>query len=188
MTKATLKKRYFAWICQLIKSEQDIHKVSSFNKLLKHLDDTVFYFSIDMDMNRAEDGRDLRYRFAYEKAVDYHLIDLYFDDQPCSVLEMIAALSLRFEEDVMDDPELGNRTSKWFWEMIDNLGLGQADDSHYDQDHVDHVLNNFLNRNYAPDGKGGLFTINDSNCDLRTVDIWCQMCWYMDEIISKNGG
>lgn len=52
------------------------------------------------------------------------MIASYLDNRPCSVLEMIIALAIRLEEHIMDDPDIGNRTGQWFWDMIVSLGLG----------------------------------------------------------------
>jgi hypothetical protein len=135
-----------------------------------------------MDQNRAEDGLSLRYRFAldngYEDNPDY-ILDIL--DGPCSVLEMMVALALRCEE-VMDDAHIGDRTSQWFWGMIVNLGLGAMYDDLYDRQLVDEIIDTFLDRNYDPDGKGGLFTILNCERDLRDMEIWQQLCWYLNTI------
>ena len=81
-----------------------------------------------MDADRAEDGINLRYRFGYENGYESAMIASYLDDRPCSVLEMMVALSMKMEEQIMDDPDIGDRTSVWFWKMIDNLGLGTMHD------------------------------------------------------------
>ena len=99
----------------------------------------------------------------------------------CSVLEMMIALSMRCEEQIMDDPDIGNRTGQWFWDMIDNLGLGNMSDSKFDSLYVDEVLQRFLNRDYKRNGEGGLFTINRRGLDMRSVEIWYQMCWHLQE-------
>ena len=83
----------------------------------------------------------------------------------------------------MDDPGVGDRTGQWFWGMIVNLGLGSMTDGRYDRRFVEGVLNRFLNREYEPDGRGGLFRIKHCNRDLRTVEIWYQLCWYLDSIV-----
>ena len=57
--------------------------------------------------------------------------------RPCSVLEMMIALSMRCEEQIMDDPDIGNRTGQWFWDMIDNLGLGEHERLKFDGRYVD---------------------------------------------------
>ena len=103
-------------------------------------------------------------------------------EKPCSVLEMMVALSLRCEEEIMDDPNIGDRTRQWFWGMVVSLGLGAMHDDRFDKKYVDETIERFLKRKYEYDGRGGLFTIKDSNRDLREVEIWYQLCWYLDSI------
>ena len=112
------------------------------------------------------------------------MIASLLDVVPCSVLEMMLALSIRCEEHIMDDPEIGNRTGEWFWIMIVNLGLGSMDDTRYDEEYVDDILDKFLNREYDADGTGGLFPVRNpryAQYDLRNVDIWYQLNWYLQE-------
>ena len=96
---------------------------------------------------------------------------------------MMTALAVRCEEHIMTDPDVGNRTGQWFWQMITNLGLVDMTDSKFDRKYVDLVIQRFLDRTYEPDGKGGLFTIEHCPYDLRTVEIWYQLCWYLDKLI-----
>ena len=67
--------------------------------------------------------------------------------------------------------------------MIKNLNLCSMDDKTFDRDYVEDILTKFLNREYEPDGTGGLFTITSRNDDLRNVEIWYQMMWHLDEVI-----
>jgi len=136
-----------------------------------------------MDGNREADGIDLRYRFGYENSYEDPMIAANLDDRPCSVLEMLIALSIRCEEHIMDDPDIGDRTGEWFWNMIENLALGSMSDSKFDRDYVNNAISRFLNREYKRNGEGGLFTIKHCKYDLRTVEIWYQMCWYLDDIL-----
>ena len=55
-------------------------------------------------------------------------------------------------------------------------------DSKFDKRAVDEIVQRFLNREYEPNGKGGLFTVKKYERDLRTVEIWCQLNWYLDSI------
>ena len=55
-------------------------------------------------------------------------------------------------------------------------------DRNYDQHAVDQAIANFLNRNYSRDGDGGLFRVRNCPRDMRTLDIWYQMCWYLNDI------
>ena len=151
--------------------------------LLSHLHNIDFTYTIPMDGNRAEDGTDLRYRFGYENSYDGAIIATYLDDRPCSVLEMLIALAIRCEEHIMDDPDIGNRTGQWFDDMISNLGLSRMTDARFDKNYVNRVIDKFLNREYGRNGEGGLFTVEHCPRDLRSVEIWYQMCLYLDEIL-----
>jgi hypothetical protein len=95
---------------------------------------------------------------------------------------MMIALSIRLEEDFMDDPLYGNRTGQWFWQMVVNLGLGSMTDERFDRRYVRERIDIFLNREYKPDGEGGLFILRDCKYDLRDVEIWYQLNWYLDHI------
>lgn len=179
MTKNEFKKRYLDWMCRLVYNKYS--KNLSYKKLLHYLNTIDFTYILPLDGNREEDGIDLRYRFGYECNYDNSLIASYLDDHPCSVLEMIVALARRCEESIMSDPDYGDRTGQWFWSMIVNLGLGPMTDDKFDKDYVDFVVNRFLNREYKPNGEGGLFTVKHPSRDMRSVEIWYQMCWYIDE-------
>lgn len=170
---------YFEWLFDLVCSKR-FAKAISYRKLLSYLHSITFNYSIPNDVNRADDGIDLRYRFA--------LMHDYLDvpeclDGPCSVFEMMVALAIRCEESIMDDPNIGDRTGQWFWEMIKNLGLKPMSDDRFDKDVVDNIIDRFLNREYEPDGRGGLFRIRQCKYDLRTVEIWYQLCWYLNSIV-----
>ena len=179
----TLRERigneYFEWMFRLVCGKRYAKKVS-YRKLLRYLHDVEFEYSIPKDENRAEDGIDLRYRFVCLQDCEDMLIYL---DGPCSVLEMMIALAIRCEENIMDDEHVGDRTGQWFWGMIVSLGLGSMTDNRFDIEYTEEVIGRFLDRDYEPDGRGGLFTIKDCNRDLRDVEIWYQLCWYLDRFL-----
>lgn len=179
MTESELNSRYFEWMCQLVEDERR----SSYQKLLKYLDSVVFKYTLAMDGNRADDGIDLRYRFGYENRHESSAIASYLDNRPCSVLEMLVALAFRCEEHIMTDPDVGNRMGQWFWGMVDSLGLNIMTDDYFSSNYTNHVINQFEHHKYARDGKGGLFTIKHCKYDMRSVEIWTQMNWYLDSIL-----
>lgn len=181
MTKDELLNRYFDWMYQLV---VDDRYSKSYRKLFVRLHDTEFTYTIPMDGNRAEDGIDLRYRFGREQHYNDRMIASFLDDRPCSVLEMMIALSIRCEEHIMDDPDIGDRTGQWFWAMIASLGLGSMYDARFDRDRVDDILARFLERDYARNGEGGLFTVNLCRQDMRSIEIWYQMACYLKEILA----
>ena len=182
MTINDIKNEYFEWIYDMV-CGQRYQNVVSFRKLLIFLHDTEFTYLIPRDENRANDGINLRYRFCLECGYNesYEII-LGMLDGPCSVLETMVALSIRCEEDIMNDPILGDRSSQWFWRMIVSLGLGSMVDEKFDIGVAIDIIDRFLNREYEPNGKGGLFTIRNCEYDLREVEIWYQLCWYLDSI------
>ena len=83
----------------------------------------------------------------------------------------------------MYDYDLGDRTSVWFWKMIENLGLSGMYDPYFDALQAGHIMYIFMNRQYEKDGTGGLFKIHDDAKDMREIDIWYQMHFYLDEIL-----
>lgn len=175
---------YFDWLYDKMCGHRFAPEIS-YRKLFAYLHQTEFIFLIDRDENRAIDGIDMRYRFALEAdIVDYY--EEYLDG-PCSVLEMIIALAYICEEHIMDDPAKGNRTAQWFWQMIVNLGLGGMSDEHFDKRYVIDIVDVFLHREYSPDGRGGLFTIEDCDTDLRDVEIIYQLYWYLNSINYYGG-
>lgn len=181
MTKNEIIDEYFEWLSYVVCGEQYESEVS-YRKLLTHLHEVEFTYILPMDENRAGNGINLRYRWALDidEDTDY-ILDVL--DGPCSVLEMMVALALHCEENIMDDPMYGNRTGQWFWGMVNNLGLGAMYDKLYDERYVDEVITRFLNREYERDGRGGLFTIKNCKYDLRDVEIWHQLSWYLSTIV-----
>lgn len=173
---------YLKW---LIKQTNPSESVSgSYDKLLKRMHETTFIFSVHNDRNRALDGMNLRIRFADETGISEAILkrDIY---GPCTVLEMMVALAIRCEESIMSDDSLGNRTSVWFWTMVENLGLLDQTDDQYNEGVVDDILYRFLLRKYSADGTGGLFHIENPPKNLRRAEIWYQMNWYMSRILTE---
>jgi hypothetical protein len=168
MNRDKLVDDYFEWLCDTVGNTDD------YRRLLMRLHSIEFRYLIPRDQNCAEHGVYLRYRFAGR--------DSEYITGPCSVLEMMVALALNCEEDIMDDPAMGDRTTQWFWKMVVNLGLGSMYDAKYDRDFVDKVVERFLNRDYEPDGRGGLFTVRNCNRDMRDMEIWNQMSFYINTI------
>lgn len=171
-----IKNDYFKWLYDYV-CKGRAHERNSYEKLLMFLHQIEFTFIIPNDVNRAMDGVDLRYRYATYLEDDRVMAIL---DGPCSVLEMMVALAIRCEETIMDDSRYGDRTGQWFWNMMSNLGIGLMNDDIFDERIVEDITYDFLERRYGPDGKGGLFYIRGCKDDLRDLEIWTQLCWYLD--------
>lgn len=182
MTRDDIINAYFEWLFDMVCGERFAEE-NSFRKLIIHLHRTIFRWTIRNDESRANEGKNLRHRFALTQMPDLDerlILDILAG--PCSVLEMMVSLAIYCEEHVMDNPQLGDRTSQWFWNMVVNLGLGGQRDSLYDKRFVEDSLQRFLNREYEPNGKGGLFMIRGCRRDLRKVEIFHQLCWYLGTI------
>jgi hypothetical protein len=187
MLEQRIKDEYFEWmyekVCTIrsVRGKELYDRFSegvSFRKLLTRLHDIEFTWIMPMDKNRAEDGIDLRYSFAYEVGYESYMAE--YISGPCSVLEMMVALAINIEEDIMDDIRYGDRTGQWFWGMVVSLGLGGMNDHRYDDRLVTDVITDFLRRDYGPDGRGGLFTVRGSDRDLRDMEIHIQRNHYLN--------
>jgi len=40
-----------------------------------------------------------------------------------------------------------------------------------------------MDREYSYNGEGGLFAVQHPRRDMRTVELWWQMCWYINTIL-----
>ena len=179
MNKHDIINQYHFWLTGLVCDE---YHQRHYQALFDALDDQEFIWTVANDMNRAADGIDLRGRFAEEHGLNYQQIS-HAIKGPCSVLEMMVGLACRCEDTIMGDEKYGDRTSLWFWGMIDNLELHQIDDENFDEEYVHCAMRTLLYRTYKRDGVGGLFYVPSPKRDLRRVEIWYQMLWYLDTII-----
>ncbi len=164
---------YFCWLVEIISDGKE----ESYTSLLKQLFETLFVYSLERDANRAHDGLDLRDRYSYEMNADLDI------SSPCSVLEMMVALAIRCETDVMYNPAAGDRTCIWFWLMIENLGLLRMTNRVYDNQTVRTVLTRFMNRQYDTDGRGSLFYVPGIK-GMPNEEIWYQMNTFLNSIIN----
>ena len=171
---------YFDWLCSIIGD------TDRYARLLYYLYSTEFVYIIPMDSNRYEDGINLRYQFGEERGIEAPVIASCLDDKPCSILEMMVALSVRCETHIMENPENGKMPGRWFWMMINNLGLIGMTDNRFDLEYVNGVVWRFLDRKYGHDGEGGLVYLPNCRYDLRTMEIWYQMMRYLSEFL-RNG-
>lgn len=171
-----IKKLFFDWKYYLVGQDKPYFKL--FNKL----DNIEYKYILSMDENRLIEGIELRYIIANDLGIDTKDVMAEYDSNKCSVLDMLIALSIDCEEKIMWDPDLGNRTDKWFWEMLTNLNLQNMTDELYDDDYVEEVILKWLNRDYDYCGRGNIFYIKNPRQDLRKIDTWYQLRWYIEDI------
>ena len=179
--RAKIKADYFDWMVEII-CEGRHRNPYSYGKLLTFLHKTKFRYFVKRDENRAGDGVNLRRRFALLHDDDCYDEIMDALSGPCTVLEMMIALALRCEETIMDDPKVGNRTQQWFWYMLKSLGISTMTDKRFDEREAVDIIDRFLERDYEPDGRGGLFIVRNCDRDLRTIEIWHQLLCYLNTI------
>lgn len=172
--------QYYDWLYKIVCGEWEPRNLS-FHRLLMYLFNRDYIPACEMDVCRATDGINLRYRFASENNIPYGKIDAVFQGVPCSMLEMMVALAIRIEEHIMEDRSMGNRVGQWFWSMVVSLGLAAMDDTRFSKERAEPILARFMDRDYQPNGAGGLFTITRTSIDMRTIDIWYQLMSWLNE-------
>lgn len=171
----TLDDLYLQWLYSLVGSVKVKSPSKTYWSLVRQLYTKEFVWLIPNDDNRVEDGKDLRYEFIEKHDVD---VENEWMNMGCSMLEMMIALARRlaFED--------GKSTRDWFWIMIDNLGISDFNDRRYNEWHrreVEVVLDNVIWRTYSPDGFGGLFPLQSTTRDQREMELWYQLCEYINE-------
>lgn len=178
-TNTRINSDYFEWMYNIVSGGR-LDREITYRQLLTFLHNTEFIYFVPYDENRAAEGVALRYRFCMQH--DCEDLEHYLTG-PCSVLEMMVALAIRCEENIMVDPKKGDRTAQWFWNMITNMGLGSMSDENFNEWLVNDIVTRFLEREYEPDGRGGLFRVKDWNRDMRTAEIWHQLMAYINSIL-----
>ncbi len=163
---------YYRWLIGLI---GDGYIERNYQKLLWKLYTTEFFYELSFDENRAADGLFLRKTYTRNTTKPAR-------DGPCSVLEMMIALAQDAEDDIMHDPDYGDRTGRWFWLMLENLSLDIYDDYYYFEGRVNIILDTFMHHKYAENGtSGGMFPVQKCCRDMRKTDLWWQLNAYFEE-------
>ena len=108
---------------------------------LKRLD-LLPYFPNSRNTDRYEDAEQLRIRYGDDNNIEDILS--YFSKEPITVFEVLLALSIRIEEKIMVDDKKGNRTSQWFWALVNDIGLCEYDDDRWDLDLIDNTVKEWM--------------------------------------------
>lgn len=177
-----IRNKYFKWLCNLVGFD------NNYSILARAMHRKEFYSIVKNDNNRAEDGKKIRELFIKDVVISREYSEDYLENilgGPCSVLEMMIALSFRMEEILYECEEDGqDRSVQYFWQMIKNLELDEFTNEEYSEDElfvVDMILDDLLERRYKRSGVGGLFPLRNYKKDQRTVEIWYQMMSYLTE-------
>lgn len=166
---------YFRWIVGFLGDE---YLEKNYSRLLSALYFKEFTWLMEYDENRAADGLALRKIFMQEYR-NWPKSPKIGPFSACSVLEMMIAMAKRCEDELIYNPEKGDQTGKFFWIMIENLGLDIYDDFGFFEDEVNQILDDFLDRKYAPNGDGNVFRLCKHN--PRKIDLWLQLNYFLRE-------
>lgn len=169
----SFKDNYFDWLCDLIGGKE------YYRLLLYKLLNIEYYWIVQYDDDRAKDGKNLRKTYL-ELMETYDETGLDY----ISVLEVLIALAISCEDNIMSSKEYGDRTSEWFWMMLNNLGLLKYSDAEWtvkSENEIANIVDIWLSRCYKFDGKGGAFPLKKCHTDQKKVDLWSQLHAYLQE-------
>lgn len=184
--------RYYLYLCDIGGFSNGFEKMPigtpescyTYFSLADKLHTIKFRHYVPNDANRVSDALNLRECWAnfHSRFASYESIDI----PEVSVLEFLIALAQRIDTDIMRGINEDNvdRSRLWVWLMLDNLGISGYDDSGWDYKtdwDVDSKVRTFLDREYDWYGRGGLFPLENTKKDQRTVEIWYQMQEYFDK-------
>lgn len=165
---------YFNWL--LSKIDDENYTADAYNMTLEVMFNTKFTPIVESDINRVKDAINLRYLFARSQNYIPSNFMRLFDDDTCSVLELMVSVALTAANLTCDEHD-NYDADYWFWSMFCSLGLDLIDDRHFDLADICEILYSFVKRTYSRTGKGGLFEIDSGiDDDMRDYDIWYQMC------------
>lgn len=172
---SAVKNTYFEWLCDFVGG------CGNHRKLLEILFDIDYYWLVNFDDGKEKDGLYLREK--YTNLVGENN-DVYIGK--CKVLEVLVCLAVSCEDQIMHDRDIGDETYKWFWMMINNLGLMKEkfNDNYIDQNEeneVRNIVDNMLARRYGNDGIGSLFPCQKPVSDFNRMSLWLQLNHFLLE-------
>ena len=163
--------QHLIWRCRL-ENERGMECLFSI------LHNIMFRSVLERDRNREDDGLFLRERFQFPVKYERFIHD--FVVKECSVMEVLVALAIRADNEIVGDPAEGH-PEKFFMEMIKNLGLYRLVKRRYDERDVNKIIQRWLSRRFESDGRGSPFPVRYDYRDQRGLEIWDQMNSYISE-------
>lgn len=176
MNKQTIN-AYKSWLYDMVGVNSPDH---SYYLLLDSLFSIDYFFLIEFDENRMMDGINLRSEFISSEATDNMKYNIFMSSDTANVLEVLIGIAKRMDFILYDEQE--SRLIPLFWELIENLGLGEMDDNNFKGNAiVRRVISKWLNRSYTSSGKGNIFPLKKTKYDQRQRETWDQMNEYLLE-------
>ena len=176
-----LEEAYFLWLCSQVGQVEKLrNKTKTYWTLLGFLHRKEFTWSeIEKDQNRAVAGQNLRAQFLEASGRQN---DGDFRELGCDMLEFLIAFAFDLAWDDVSVEDASQGLAKWFWILIDNLGLFGCNDAHPPSQRMfDRIIDRFITRDYDADGRGGLFPLEAPREDQRYVELHYQAQAYLLE-------
>lgn len=171
---------YFDWLYHQSFEVNDMRSPRSYYTLCARMHNVIFKPLVPNDDNRAADGINLREAFARSLRTPSHkaVRDNLLSMGDASIFEMMTALAKRADYIVSYGPE------DWFMRFLINLDVNRWNDPRWRpmmERKLAAILEVLNERRYAPNGKGGLFPLDNPRRDQREVEIWYQMQAFIEE-------
>ena len=191
-----VKKSYFNYLLSTI-SDHDHDAEKEYTKLCTLLFNTPYVVLNPMDANRVSDVTVLRDSWLNSIRIKDEQLRLEYakdiEATGTSILEVLIALVLKINNQVLADPDRPELPANLFWNLIDNIVAYGSFGSKYTKasevltddiwcdfasDTMIACLNRINTRTYHPDGVGGLFPLRNPKINQRKEELWtcCMAC------------
>jgi hypothetical protein len=169
-----LDELYLVWLYSQFGNPTARNLKGRYLNLARKLYTTEFVWFVPNDDSRLEDGKALRVEFLQDAEIPE--VDPDWMDLGCSFLELMVGLSRRLGFQTDSHP------SRWFWKLLENIGLNQYDDANpFSDEDVEEVTECVIWRTYRRDGHGGFFPLKKPKQDQRKIELWYQLSAYIIE-------
>lgn len=182
---SNIRNDYLEWLKKKIKIEK--YNNEDYSLLFLQLYNHAYVWSIPEDSSRSENGKELRREFVEEIGAGLEEYDSL--GYPSNVLEVLVAMSLYCDKDVID---LSENDTNVFWIMMENLDLLRYSDQNQRPvekqiDEINIILEKFLYRKYLRNGsEGGAFPIAGFRRNMVKLPLWQQLMNYLSVKYLQN--
>ena len=130
LEKNQVAHEYHRWLISLV--DPDGVFETNYRSLMSLMDKTSYYYVLPLDKNRYLDGIAMRDRYDYEvNRSRWDVLDV-LGDKECSILECLVAVFCRYSDDILVEPGENSLAPELFYVSLENLGLLDQDDEHFD--------------------------------------------------------
>lgn len=170
---------YFDWLCILVGIDGRSTR-RNYGYLARALHRMEFRAKLPIDQNRGMDGLQLRVEFMQLHGE----FGSATNRSACTMFEFLIALAKRMNF-LMHGNEQNHYTEYYFWILLRNLRLDKLTDDKWGYMNgdffVEDAVYRVVDRQYNPNGDGGLFPLKNPGADQRGVEIWYQMQNWLSE-------